>query len=105
MEETLERDQCTRLAQLRTNISPFLKFYLDKVDRKSYTSPPYPLYKIENHDMHHLFKCIKIPTKLDILHLWNDPCGSTELLDTWMRTMAASPKLGLMEDVSRSDIS
>ena len=32
MEETLERDQRTRLAQLRTNKSPFLKSCLNKID-------------------------------------------------------------------------
>ena len=39
MEETLERDKRTRLAQLRTNKSPFLKSYLNKIDPKSYPSP------------------------------------------------------------------
>ena len=85
MEEALERDQRTRLAQLRTNKSPFPKSYLNKIDSKSYPSPLCPLCKIENHDTHHLFKCIKIPTKLNILDSWNDPCGSTELLDTWVQ--------------------
>ena len=57
------------LVQLRTNKSPFLKFYLHKVDAKSHPSPLCPLCNTQIHDTHHLFNCTHIRTTLSPLNL------------------------------------
>ena len=56
-EEILPRLTFSTLAQLRTNKSPFLKSYLNKVNAKSHPSPPCPHCNTHTHDTHHLFNC------------------------------------------------
>ena len=75
-EEILPRLTRRTLAQPRTNISPFLKSYLHKVDAKSHPSPLCPLCcNTHTHDTHHLFNRTHTRTILSPLELWTDPAG------------------------------
>ena len=58
--EILPRINCRTLAQLRTNLFPFLKSYLHKVDAKTHPPPLCPLCNTHTNDTHHLFKCTHI---------------------------------------------
>ena len=86
-EETLTRKYRTTLAQLRTNKSPMLISYKNKIDQTTYPSPLCPLCNTITHDTTHLFNCYKIPTNLNTHDLWTSPCQVTELLDTWWENL------------------
>ena len=82
------------IAQLRTNKSPFLKSYLHKVDANSRPSPLCPLCNTHTHNIHHLFNCTHIRTRLSPLDLWTDPVGVTALLARWTEKLAGGPQAG-----------
>ena len=52
------------LAQLRSNKSPFIISYLNKISPSSHPSPSCPLRQTHIHDTPHLFTCPKISTTL-----------------------------------------
>ena len=85
--------RCT-LAQLRTNKSPFLKSYLQKVDAKTHPSPLCPLCPIHTHDTHNLFNCSHICTTLSPLDWWTDHDGVTALLSRWTEKLAGGSQAG-----------
>ena len=93
-EERLPRLTRRILSQLRTNKSPFLKLYLDKVDAKSHPSPLCPLCNSHTHDTHHFFNCTHIRTTLSPLDLCTDPAGVMVLLARWRDMLAGRPKEG-----------
>ena len=76
----------------RTNKSPFLKSYLQKVDTNSHPSPLCPLCNTHTHDTHHLFNCIHIRTSLSPMGLCTDPAGVTELLASWKEKLVDHKK-------------
>ena len=80
IEETLPRGTRRTLAQLRTNKSPLLNSYLNKINPKTNPSPNYPLCKNKTHDTKHLFTCTNIKTNLGPLVLWYEPVAVAELL-------------------------
>ena len=91
-EEILSRITHSTLAQLRTNIFPFLKSYLHKDDAKTHPSPLCPFCNIHTHDTHHLFNCIHIRTTLPPLDLCTDPAGMVELLARWRDKLVGGPE-------------
>ena len=82
-ELSLSRKSRRRLAQLRTNKSPFLFSYLHNIDKSNHPSPICPLCKSLDHTTNHLFSCSNLPTKLTTLDLWNDPVSVSALLEAW----------------------
>ena len=88
-EQTLPRHTRRTLAQLRTNKSPFLISYKNKIDPTNYKSPNCPLCNQHPHDTKHLFQCTKIPTTLTPIDLWKNPIESAGLLATWEGALAA----------------
>ena len=82
-EETLPRQTRRRLAQLRTNKSPFLRQYLHKIDPDAHPTDDCPLCGVAPHDTPHLFSCPELPTDLTTDDLWTNPCGVADLLAAW----------------------
>ena len=71
------------LAQLRSNKSPFILSYLNKISPSSHPLPSCPLCQTHIHDIPHLFTCPKISTTQGPESLWTDPARVAELLDHW----------------------
>lgn len=90
-EESLPRQTRTTLAQLRAGKSPFLLAWKHKINPTEYKSPLCPLCKISEHNTEHIFKCIHIPTQLDVTDLWNNPCEVGELLEAWRGKLDSLP--------------
>ena len=93
-EEILPRLTRRTLAQSRTNKSPVLKLYLDKVNAKTHPSPLFPLCKTHAHDTHHLFNCTDIRTTLPPLDLWTYPTRVSALLARWTEKLAGGTQAG-----------
>ena len=81
-EEILPRLTRRTLAQLRTNVSPFLKSYLHKVAPNHIHLHYYPSV---THDTHYLFNFTHICTTLSPLDLW---------LARWTKKLAGGPQAG-----------
>ena len=83
-EKTLDRGTRRTLAQLRTNKSPTLNAYLNKINP---IAQPTPLCTLCNgnqqHDTRHLFACPRVPTDLGVEDLWRRPTLVGDLLDEW----------------------
>ena len=90
-EVILHRLTLRTLTQLITNIPPFLKSCVHKVDYKSHTSP---LSNTHTHNTHNLYNCTHIRTTLSPLNLWTDPAGVTVLLARWTEKLAGRPQAG-----------
>jgi len=71
------------LAQLRTNKSPILFSYRNKIDPKNYPSDLCILCKTATHDSFHLFHCPKLYASKTPISLWNDPEYVVSLLSRW----------------------
>jgi len=82
-EEKLRRRIRSTLAQLRTEKSPFLRTYWNKIYPKNHTSPLCPLCKQQEHTTNHLFTCNHIQTTLTPLDLWLKPAEVVSLLEQW----------------------
>ena len=89
-EQPLPRDIRRTLSQIRTNKSPFLNSYLNKIKPQLYPSPNCPLCKTEIHTTKHLFSCSYIKTNLKPLDLWDEPVAVAELLQQWKDAQAAA---------------
>ena len=81
-EKALPHSVRRTLAQLRTNKSPFLRSYLNKISPETHT-PGCPLCPHNTHDTQHLFTCPAVPTDLGPEDLWTNPAGAAELLARW----------------------
>ena len=90
-EETLPRQTRRRLAQLRTNKSPFLRQYLHKIDSGTYPTDECPLCGVSPHDTPHLFDCTELPTDLTTGDLWTNPVGVAGLLAAWGERLGRLP--------------
>ena len=90
-EETLPRQTRRRLAQLRTNKSPFLRQYLHKIDPGTYQTDACPLCGVSPHDTPHLFDCTVLPTNLTTDDLWTNPRGVADLLAAWEEKLDRLP--------------
>ena len=82
-EQTLPRETRRQLAQLRTDKSPLLYSYLNKIDPTRHPTDTCPLCQTERHDTTHLFNCPTIPTSLTVEALWTSPVEVSGLLDRW----------------------
>ena len=82
-EQELPRHIRRALAQLRTNKSPLLLQYLNKIDPISHPSPSCPLCNYSPHDSLHLFNCPEISTPLGPRDMWENPIGVAEVLRRW----------------------
>jgi hypothetical protein len=82
-EINLPRPARRNLAQLRTNKSPLLLSYLNKIDPATHPSPLCPLCLSNTHDTIHLFSCPEMPTSLSVGDLWADPVNAAGLLARW----------------------
>jgi len=89
-EKSLPRDIRRTLSQSRTNKSPFLYSYLNKINPQIYSSPNCPICKTETHTFKHLFSCSYITSNLNPLDLWDEPVAVAELLQQWKDAMAAA---------------
>jgi len=89
-EETLPRQTRRTLAQLRTNRSPFLMTYLNKINPTKYPNPKCPLCLTEDHDTQHLFSCTSIKTILKPVDLWSNPVDVADLLQLWKDALGAA---------------
>ena len=89
-EQSLPREIRRILSQSRTNKSPFLYSYLNKIKPQLYSSPNCPLCKTEIHTTKHLFSCSYIKTNLKPLDLWDEPVAVAELLQQWKDAQAAA---------------
>ena len=90
-EETLPRQTRRRLAQLRTNKSPLLRQYLNKIDSRTYPTDEWPLCGVSPHDTPHLFDCTELPTDLTTEDLWTNPRGVADLLAAWEEKLDRLP--------------
>ena len=90
-ETTLDHHTRRTLAQLRSNKSPFILSYHNKISPSSHPSPSCPLCQTHVHDTPHLFTCPKISTTLGPESLWTDPTRAAELLDHWTVLMGEDP--------------
>ena len=88
-DESLPRGINRTLAQLRDDKSPFLYYYLNKIDPQNHPSPLCPLCKTDIHNTKHLF-CIYIKIHMKPLDLWNEPVAVAELLQQWKDALAAA---------------
>ena len=79
----IHESETTTLAQLRSNKSPFILSYLNKISPSSHPSRSCPLCQTHIHDTPHLFTCPKISTTLGPESLWTDPARAAELLEHW----------------------
>lgn len=72
--------RCTRLklSQLRSSYSPFLNFYLHRINRTG--SDRCPKCYREPHTTNHLFECVSNPTNLQPKDLWLKPIKTSEFL-------------------------
>ena len=82
-EMTLDRQTRRRLAQLRTDKSPFLESYLHHIDPTNHPSPECPLCSSDIHDTYHLFVCPYLLSTLCVVDLWLNPVQVAELLERW----------------------
>jgi hypothetical protein len=83
-EEKLPRETRRILSQLRTNKSPILFEYMNKINPNLYPSSLCPLCNKYTHDTFHLFNCEKIPTiNHSVINLWNDMEYTVSLLSRW----------------------
>ena len=82
-ETTLDHHTRRTLAQIRSNKSPFILSYLNKISPSSYLSPSCPLCQTHIHDPPHLFTCPIISTTLGPESMWTNPVRAAELLDHW----------------------
>ena len=82
-EQELPRQTRRVLAQLRTNKSPLLLEYMNKIDPVNHPSPSCPLCGRSPHDSRHLFNCPEISTTLGPRDLWENPTGVAEVLRMW----------------------
>ena len=98
-ETTLNHHTRRTFAQLRSNKSPFILSYLNKISPSSHPSPSCPLCQTHIHDTPHLFTCPKINTTLGPKSLQTDPARAAELIDHWtvlMGTRGASNKTRML---------
>ena len=89
-EQNLTRETRRTLAQLRTNKSPILYYYLNKIDPIKYTLPFCTLCNSAIHDTYHLFNCPRLTCSKSGISLWNDPVYAASLLACW-RLMGGLP--------------
>ena len=82
-EENIPREYRRILAQLRTNKSPILYHYMNKINPTQYPNPHCPLCKTHIHDTHHLFNCNKMSCSKSSVSLWQDPEYVVSLLARW----------------------
>jgi hypothetical protein len=82
-EENIPREHRRILAQLRTNKSPILYHYMNKINPAQYPNPHCPLCKTQIHDTHHLFNCNKMSCSRSSVGLWQDPEYVVSLLARW----------------------
>jgi len=82
-EENLNRETRRTLAQLRTNKSPILFHYLNKINPTTYPTPNCPLCKKFRHDTFHLFNCERVACSKTVISLFNDPGYVRSLLARW----------------------
>jgi len=82
-EENLNRETRRTLAQLRTNKSPILFHYLNKINPITYPTPNCPLCKKFRHDTFHLFNCERVACSKTVISLFNDPGYVRSLLARW----------------------
>jgi hypothetical protein len=80
-EQKLPRETRRILAQLRTNKSPILFSYKNKIDKS--IDPLCRLCKTEIHDTYHLFNCKRLFSSKTIDSLWNSPSYVESLLSRW----------------------
>jgi hypothetical protein len=99
-EENLPRETRSILSQLRTNKSPILYYYLNKINPTTYPSPLCPLCKNKIHDTYHLFTCERVVSSRTVISLWNDPAYVVSLLARWrlmeitLESLAGAPHPG-----------
>ena len=77
-ETILDHHTRRTLAQFRSNKSPFILSYLNKISLSSHSSPLCLLCQTHLHDTLHLFTCPKISTTLG-----PDPVRAAKFLDHW----------------------
>ena len=82
-EQELPRHTRRALAQLRTNKSPLLLQYLNKIDPVNHPSPSCPLCNHNPHDSLHLFNCPEISTTLGPRDMWENPTEVAGVLQRW----------------------
>ena len=82
-EENLHRETRRILSQLRTNKSPILFHYLNKINPVTYSAPTCPLRKKFPHDAYHLFNCERVTCSRTVISLWNDLGYVRSLLACW----------------------
>ena len=85
-EEILPRLTRRARAQLRTNKSPFLKFYLHKSTPNRHYAPSATPHAQD------LFNCTHIHATLSPIDLWTDPAGVMELLARWRDNLLVDQK-------------
>ena len=91
-EEELEHSMRRTLAQLRTNKSPLLQSYLNKINPGVHPTSSCPLCGHDNHDTRHLFQCPVIPTSLVPDDLWRNPAGVERLVAEWRGALGRPPE-------------
>ena len=82
-ERTLPRETRRQLAQLRTDKSPILSAYLNRIDPTKHPTDRCPLCRTDRHDTVHLLNCPTIPTTLTVVDLWTSPVEVAGLLARW----------------------
>ena len=85
-EQSLPRNIRRTLSQSRTDKSPFLYSYRNKINPQIYSSPNCPLCKTDTHTTKHLFSCSYIKTNLKPLNLWDEPVAVAELLQSYLQS-------------------
>ena len=83
IEQTLPRETRRQLAELRTDKSPLLYSYLNKIDPAKHPTDTCPLCTTKRYDATHLFNCPNIPTALTVGDLWTSLVEVSNLLGRW----------------------
>ena len=91
-EQTLTHFMRRTLAQLRTNKSPILHSYLNKISPDTHPSPLCPLCSTHTHDTQHLFNCTHIHTTLSPVDLWLKPVEAAALVTRWLVDLGRPPE-------------
>ena len=82
-EVKLPRETRRILAQLRSNFSPFLQSYMQRINNniEENVSDLCPKCAEEPHTTSHLFRCRENPTDLEPIALWEDPIQAAAFLE------------------------
>lgn len=90
-EQTLSHSTRRTLAQLRTNKSPLLHAYLNKITPTTHPTPHCPLCGHHSHDTMHIFSCPRVATNLTPVDLWLRPVEAGALVARWRAELGVPP--------------